>query len=819
MSDRPQDAVPPVDSQVTRPQPSTERPSRTVGPYRLLQLIGEGGMGEVWLAEQTHPVRRQVALKVIKAGMDTAQVVARFEAERQALALMDHPAIATVYDGGSTPEGRPYFAMEHVKGEPITTYCDRQRLTTQARLELFMQVCEGVQHAHQKGIIHRDLKPSNVLVTIQDDHPVPKIIDFGVAKATAQHLTERTLYTELGVMIGTPEYMSPEQAEMGGLDIDTRTDVYALGVILYELLTGSLPFDRTALRQAGFAEIQRTIREKEPPRPSTRITQHGPASTEAAANRHTEPRRLASELRGDLDWVTMRALEKDRTRRYQTAYALAADVRHHLNNEPVSAGPPSAVYQAKKFVRRHRFGVAAAATLVLLLVVFGVTMAVQAQRIAAERDRANREAARASQEAESARQVSDFLVGLFKVSDPSEARGNSITAREVLDAGAAKIGRDLKDQPLVQARLMSTMGRVYGSLGLYDEALPLQESALAIRRQRLGAQHLDVATSLSGVATILWHRGEYEKAKSLYEQGLALREQLLGKDAPAVADALHDFGTLLYSQGEYDSAQQRLARALVIRERIAAESGDVASTLNNLGAIAYKKGDYAGARRLWARTLAIRDKTLSPDHPLIAQTLNNLAVVHTFTNDPAGARPLLERAVRIQEKVLGPKHADLASGLMNLGDVVRAAGDDGAARSHYARAVAIFEEASPGNPELGRFLDRLAWATLQQGDVAAARGLFDRSLALREKALGPKHHDVAESLAGLAECARRQGRPVEAATLFERSLALCRRSDGGYFPQVTDTLARYVVLLRETGQKARAVEMEALAASIRKPGT
>jgi non-specific serine/threonine protein kinase/serine/threonine-protein kinase len=333
-------------------------------------------MGEVWLAEQTHPVRRQVALKVIKAGMDTAQVVARFEAERQALALMDHPAIATVYDGGSTPEGRPYFAMEHVKGEAITTYCDRQRLTTQARLELFMQVCEGVQHAHQKGIIHRDLKPSNVLVTIQDDHPVPKIIDFGVAKATAQHLTERTLYTELGVMIGTPEYMSPEQAEMGGLDIDTRTDVYALGVILYELLTGALPFDRKALRQAGFAEIQRKIREEEPPRPSTRITQHGPASTEAAANRHTEPRRLASELRGDLDRVTMRALEKDRTRRYQTANALAADVRHHLNNKPVAAGPPSTVYLATKFVRRHRFGVAAAATLVLLLVVFGVTMAV-----------------------------------------------------------------------------------------------------------------------------------------------------------------------------------------------------------------------------------------------------------------------------------------------------------------------------------------------------------------------------------------------------------------------------------------------------------
>jgi non-specific serine/threonine protein kinase/serine/threonine-protein kinase len=242
-----------MDPDATRPQTGSDRPSRMIGPYRLLQIVGEGGMGEVWLAEQAHPVRRHVALKVIKAGMDTAQVVTRFEAERQALALMDHPAIATVYDGGSTPEGRPYFAMEYVKGEPITSYCDRHRLTTQARLDLFIQVCDGVQHAHQKGIIHRDLKPSNVLVAIQDDHPVPKIIDFGVAKATAQHLTERTLFTELGVLIGTPEYMSPEQAEMGGLDIDTRTDVYALGVILYELLTGALPFDRKELRQAGFA--------------------------------------------------------------------------------------------------------------------------------------------------------------------------------------------------------------------------------------------------------------------------------------------------------------------------------------------------------------------------------------------------------------------------------------------------------------------------------------------------------------------------------------------------------------------------------------
>ena len=335
-------------------------------------------------------------------------------------------------------------------------------------------MCEGVQHAHQKGIIHRDLKPSNVLVTIQDDHPVPKIIDFGVAKATAQHLTERSVFTELGVLIGTPEYMSPEQAEMGGLDIDTRTDVYALGVLLYELLTGALPFDARDLRKAGIAEIQRIIREKVPARPSTRITQLGPASTEAAKNRHTEPRRLVSELRGDLDWITMRALEKDRTRRYQTANALATDVRCHLRNEPVMAGPPSTTYRARKFIRRHRLGVAGATTLVLLLAAFAAVMAVQVGRTARERNKAER--------------LATFMVDLFKVSDPSQARGNTITAREILDKGSEKTRSELQDDPEVRAALTHTMGDVYSNLGLYKEAQSLFQDALETRQRVLARE-------------------------------------------------------------------------------------------------------------------------------------------------------------------------------------------------------------------------------------------------------------------------------------------------------------------------------------------
>ena len=450
-------------------------------------------MGDVWLAEQTQPIHRQVALKVIKAGMDTAQVVARFEAERQALALMDHPAIARVFDAGATPQGRPYFVMEYVRGETITAYATRHTLTVSQRIDLFLTVCEGVQHAHQKGIIHRDLKPSNVLVTVRDDRPMPKVIDFGVAKATTQALTDRTLHTEIGALIGTPEYMSPEQAEMGSLDIDTRADVYSLGVMLYELLTGTLPFESKALREQGLDRLRQTIREVDPPRPSTRVTTAaGSAATVLPS--HGDASRLARQLRGDLDWITMKALEKDRTRRYGSVSDLAADLRRHLDDVPVLASPPSATYRVGKFIRRHHASVAVAGVLILLLVVFAGVMAVQASRIARERDRA-------SQEAATATQVSDFLVGLFKVSDPSQARGTTLTAREILAKGVQQL-ESLRDQPAVQARLQATIGSVETELGLYGDAQPLLEAALQTRKRLFGQDHPDTLASANGLANL-----------------------------------------------------------------------------------------------------------------------------------------------------------------------------------------------------------------------------------------------------------------------------------------------------------------------------
>ncbi len=673
-------------SELTTLDQSASPSVSSFGRYRLVQRLGEGGMGEVWLAEQTDPVHRPVALKVIKAGMDSAQVVARFEAERQALALMDHPAIAKVFDGGTTPQGRPYFAMEYVRGEPITTYCDRHRLSTEDRLALFLQLCEGAHHAHQKGVIHRDLKPSNVLVTVQSDRPVPKIIDFGVAKATARPLTEQALLTELGVFIGTPEYMSPEQAEMGVLEVDTRTDVYALGVTLYELLTGWLPFDFRELRAAGLSEIQRIIREKEPPRPSTRITRLGPDSTEAARNRHTEPRRLARRLRGDLDWITMRALEKDRTRRYGSASDLAADIRRHLGHQPVLAGPPSALYRARKFWRRHRVGVTASAALVALFVAFSVVISVQAVRIARERDRAN-------EEARAKEQIAGFLKQLFTVSDPSRARGSTITAREILDEGVKRIDLTLADQPALRAELLSEMGEVYESLGLYVESERLKRQALSLRRHSLGPGHVKTLAEARSLASLLDIRlGREEEAGKLLEEALAIARRALGEDHDETLKVAGALANVLADQRRSREAEALFRDVIDKRRRLFGEDHPARLTaLSNLSGLYHAQDRYEDSARLDAEILEARRRTLGEDHPQTIAAMNNLAACLIALERYDEARPVLDRAIAIGERVWGADHPQFGLLLHTRGELAAAEGDLKAAEAHLARALALYD--------------------------------------------------------------------------------------------------------------------------------
>ena len=631
-------------------QSAAAEASRTFGAYRLLQRLGEGGMGEVWLAQQLQPLQRQVAIKVVKAGMDSARVLARFDAERQALALMDHPAIAKVFDAGTTPEGRPYFAMEYVRGESITSYCDKHRLTIRERLELFIQLCDGVQHAHQKGIIHRDLKPSNVLVALTDDRPVPRIIDFGIAKAVAQPLTEHSLFTELGMFVGTPEYMSPEQAEMTPLDVDTRSDVYALGLLLYELLVGTLPFDRDALRKSGLDEMRRMIRETDAPRPSTRLTKQLPTAEQVASQRRTQPARLAGMLRGDLDWITIKALEKERTRRYATANALAMDIRRHLSDEPVSAGPPGAAYRTAKFVRRHRAGVAVAFALVVILIAFAGLMAAQARRIAQERDRANQEAA-------TARRVSEFLAGLFKVSDPSEARGNTLTAREILDRGAQQLEESLRDQPQVQARLQSTIGSVYTGLGLYTEALPLLERALQTQKNLSGeASHDSLATAYE-LANVHFFLGRYEQAEVLYRGVADHRTRVLGEDHADTLKAKYDLASVYLMQKRWEE-YERLGPDTLARQRrvLGADHIDTVGSLNNLQYFYYAHRRYADAEPLALEVLQARRRVQGPDHPDTLNAMHNVATIYAALNRYADAEATFLKTIEEKRRVLGDEH-------------------------------------------------------------------------------------------------------------------------------------------------------------------
>jgi non-specific serine/threonine protein kinase/serine/threonine-protein kinase len=709
----------------------------SIAGHRIIQKVGEGGMGEVYEAEQVEPVRRRVALKVIKWGMDTKEVLARFSSERQALALMNHPNIARVYEAGATSSGRPYFAMEYVKGVPITDYCDTHRLTTDERLELFYRVCEGVQHAHQRGVIHRDMKPSNVLVMIQDDRAVPKIIDFGVAKATSQRLTERTVFTELGQWIGTPEYMSPEQAEMTGLDIDTRTDVYSLGVVLYELLSGAQPLDPTTLRSGGFDEMRRRIREEEPPRPSTRVSSLGDDSVPAARLRRTDRAGLVRELQGDLDWIVMKALEKDRTRRYATPMELAEDVRRHLAHQPVEASPPSTAYRLGKFVRRNRVAVAAAATVVaaLILGIVGTTIGL----------------VRAQQEARAARQVVRLLSDIFGGMHPARQTGHAPSVEEILDRGVRTINHELGEQPLVEAELKNIIGSVYMGMGDYDRAGRLLEEALFIRRELIGEDLPPVADSLRTLGAHRFNTGRYDEARSLYEQALDIYERRLSPDHEAVGLLLGEMCFLDWRLNEHQRGVETCERAEgIIEKAYGGDSLEMANLLFRKAIVIRDTYDSERAAVLARRSLEIRERILGPDNTDVGWSLHDLGMDYLNLGDRESAREYLERALEIQEAALGPDSNAVSMPLQRLAGIHRTEGDLEGARQMYQRALDIRQRAlGPDHPDNAWILVPYAHFLRSEGEVERAQRMIEKAVAITDKSYGTAHLEYGWSVRAL----------------------------------------------------------------------
>ena len=714
--------------------PADPNVTRIIGAYRLEQPLGEGGMAQVWLAEQTTPVRRQVAVKLIKAGMDSKRVLARFEAERQALALMVHPAIAKVYDGGTTSEGRPYFVMEYVPGVPITEHCDRERLAVRERLELFVQVCEGVQHAHQKAIIHRDLKPSNVLVEMVDGKPSPKIIDFGIAKAIGRRLVEHPLATELGALVGTPEYMSPEQADPASEDIDTRADVYSLGVMLYELLSGALPFTSQELRGSSLTELRRKIREVDPPAPSARLARLGEGDCTAAPSRRTAADTLVRELRGDLDAIAMKALEKDRSRRYGSASELAADVGRYLRSEPVGARRAGAAYRAAKFVRRNRAAVMGAIAAALVLPAFTISLAFQVRQVSRERDRANREA-------EASRRVADFMTTMFKVADPSEARSNAITAREILDKATAEIDTALARDPVLRARMMSTMGLVYANLGLYPKAHALLQAAVAEQRGTLGPEAPETLETIGGMGRVLYLEGRYRESEKLLRETIDLQRRVLGPEHVATALSMFELAATLSGEGEYAEAERVQREALDIQRRILGpEHASVLGSMNGLASILNVEGRYAEAEKLHRETFELDERVLGPESLQTLHALNNLAADVVDQDRYAEGEKLHREALQRQRRVLGAEHYLTLKSMFNLAWVLRRSGRPAEAETLQREALRVQVRAlGPEHPETLGSMMNLGLILKEQRRYQEADTLLRETLDLRTRVLGPEH--------------------------------------------------------------------------------
>ena len=758
-----------------------EKPLERIGRYKLLQQIGEGGCGVVFMAEQEEPVRRRVAVKIIKPGMDTKSVIARFEAERQALALMDHPSIAKVFDGGATESGRPYFVMELVRGVKITEYCDEHLLTTEERLKLFIQVCAAIQHAHQKGIIHRDIKPSNILVTITSEgEPLPVVIDFGIAKPTTnQRLTDKTLFTAFDMFIGTPAYISPEQAALTNTDVDTRTDIYSLGVLLYELLTGLKPFDTTELLKQGIDEIRRVIREQEPVRPSTRLSKLNSVDlTTAAQRRRSEPPKLIRAISGDMDWIVMKAMEKDRARRYETASGLALDVKRFLDHEAVLARPPSKLYRFRKSVQRNKFlffGIGAIAMfLIVSLIVVSAALAKERQtRREAEADKRI-----ANAEAIKSKQVTQFLEGMLGGVGPDVALGrDTAILREILAQAATRVGKELTNQPAVEAELRSVIGTLYQKIGEFPRAEEMQRAALAIRRKHFGSESPEAATSLNDLGLALIACGKLSEAAEVHREALEIRRRHFGNENTDVAVSQNNLAHVCTQTGRLPEAEALARVALATRQKLLGnESLEVADSLRNLVIILGERGKWAESEATAREVLSMRRRLHGPEHTSVAWALIDLAWAAGGNGKQQEAEALEREALEMRRELLPPEHPDVAYSLYVVGDRMRQRGNLTNAYPLLSEALSLQRKVhDEGNPETLYSLRSLGLLYQAQNKWSEAETMFREALVAWRKRAGNDDPQTLYALRNLAESLEGQGKWADAETVHREALAQWRQ--------------------------------------------